>query len=417
MLSGSSPPRYRRPFAEILAGRLSEPRRFIQVVAGARQVGKTTLVDQVLGDLPGEAVYVSADQPTLRDAAWLAAQWERARSIARDAGEAGPVLAIDEIQKVPDWSETVKRLWDEDGRAGIRLKVVLLGSSPLLVQRGLSESLAGRFEILHLPHWSLAEMREAFGFSLDDYLVFGGYPGAAPLIRDPERWRRYLLDSLIETSISRDVLLMTRVDKPALLRQLFELGCRYSGQVLSYTKMLGQLQDAGNTTTLAHYITLLEGAGMLTGLTKFAGQAVRRRGSSPKLQVFDTALMTALADVPPDQVLSDPSWRGLVVESAIGSHLVNAAARRLIDLYYWRDGDREVDFVVRAGRDLVAIEVKSGSRVGRRSGLAAFSDAFGAARPLLVGGDGIPVDEFLMTPVGRWVGHRGEGSTSRGEDR
>ena len=407
MLSRASLPRFRRPFAEVLAGRLSEPRRFIQVVAGARQVGKTTLVDQVLSDLQGEAVYVSADQPTLRDAAWLAAQWERARSVALDAGHTGPVLAIDEIQKVPDWSETVKRLWDEDGRAGIGLKVVLLGSSPLLVQRGLSESLAGRFEVLHLPHWSLAEMREAFGFSLDDYLVFGGYPGAAPLIGDPERWRRYVLDSLIETSISRDVLLMTRVDKPALLRRLFELGCRYSGQVLSYTKMLGQLQDAGNTTTLAHYLTLLEGAGMLTGLTKFAGQAVRRRGSSPKLQVFDTALMTALADVQPDEVLSDLSWRGRVVESAIGSHLVNAAARGLIDLHYWRDGIDEVDFVVRAGRDLLAIEVNGGPRVGRRSGLAAFSDAFGAARSLLVGGDGIPVDEFLLAPVERWIGRRG----------
>ena len=144
----------------------------------------------------------------------------------------------------------------------------MLGSAPLLMQRGLTESLAGRFEIVHLPHWSYAEMQAAFGFTLEQYLYFGGYPGAAPLIADPPRWRRYLLDSLIETTIARDVLLMTRVDKPALLRRLFELGCRYSGQVLSYTKMLGQLQDAGNTTTLAHYLELLAGAGMLTGLSK-----------------------------------------------------------------------------------------------------------------------------------------------------
>jgi len=153
----------------------------------------------------------------------------------------------------------VKRLWDEDSRLGHDLKVVLLGSAPLLVQRGLSESLTGRFEVLRVSHWSFGEMRSAFGFSLDDYLYFGGYPGAAPLASDPGRWVRYVLDALIETTISRDVLLMTRVDKPALLRRLFELSCRYSGQVLSYTKMLGQLQDAGNSTTLAHYLDLLAG--------------------------------------------------------------------------------------------------------------------------------------------------------------
>ena len=267
--------------------RLGEQRRFIQVVAGPRQVGKTTLVGQVLDRLTVPNVFVSADEPSRSDGAWLAAQWDRARIASREAGGAGAVLVLDEVQKIPAWSETVKRLWDEDSRARRRLRVVVLGSAPLLMQRGLTESLAGRFEIVHLPHWSYAEMHAAFGFTLEQYLYFGGYPGAAPLIADPPRWRRYLLDSLIETTIARDVLLMTRVDKPALLRRLFELGCRYSGQVLSYTKMLGQLQDAGNTTTLAHYLELLAGAGMLTGLPKYAGQTVRQRGSSPKLQVLE----------------------------------------------------------------------------------------------------------------------------------
>jgi hypothetical protein len=392
----------------MLAGRLGEPRRFIQVVTGARQVGKTTIVEQVLDGAASEHVYISADQPTLRDAVWLAAQWERARSVAATSAQRRAILAVDEIQKIHGWSEVVKRLWDEDTRSGLGLRVVLLGSAALVMQRGLSESLAGRFEVIHVPHWSLAEMRDAFGWGLDEYLAYGGYPGAAPLIDDPPRWRRYLLDSLIETAIARDVLLMTRVDKPALLRQLFELGCRYSGQVLSYTKMLGQLQDAGNTTTLAHYLTLLEGAGMLTGLPKLAGQVVRRRGSSPKLQVFNTALMTALADEPPLDALADGSSRGRLVESAVGSHLVNAETQGGCEVFYWREGNLDVDFVVRVGRDVLAIEVTSG-QVRGRSGLSAFAAEFRGSRSMLVGGDGVPLEEFLGHPVEHWLASAGAG--------
>lgn len=396
-------PEFERPHASTLATRLAEPRRFLQVVAGARQVGKTTLVQQVVRRLDVTGIFASADEPTLADVAWLAAQWERARIAAAAAGRAGVVLVLDEAQKIPSWSETVKRLWDEDSRARRRLKVVLLGSAPLLMQQGLTESLAGRFEIIHLPHWSLAEMRSAFGFTLEQYLYFGGYPGAAPLASDPERWRRYLLDALIETTISRDVLLMTRVDKPALLRRLFELGCRYSGQVLSYTKMLGQLQDAGNTTTLAHYLDLLGGAGMVTGLQKYAGKAMRQRGSSPKLQVLNTALMTAQSGLSPEDALADAEYRGRLVESAVGAHLANAAATRACELYYWRDRNREVDFVVRRGRTLVAVEVKSGRAKDVLPGLGAFAEAFTPARTLLVGGDGIPLQEFLARPVEDWL--------------
>ena len=246
-------------------------------------------------------------------------------------------------------------------------------------------------------------MRAAFGYSLEQYLYFGGYPGAAPLADDPPRWRRYLLDALIETTIARDVLLLTRVDKPALLRRLFELGCRYSGQVLSYTKMLGQLHDAGNTTTLAHYLDLLAGAGMLTGLPKYAGAAVRSRGSSPKLQVFNTALLTAQSGLTPAAARADREFWGRLTESAVGAHLANAAACGLCALFYWREGNREVDFVLRAGRRLVAIEVKSGRAPVAHSGLAAFSDAFKPKRSLLVGGDGIPVNEFLSRPVADWL--------------
>jgi len=402
-MSTSPDSSFQRDSAAVLATRLGEPRRFLEVVAGPRQVGKTTLVQQVLAELGRPSVLVSADEPALRDAAWLAAQWERARLVAKDAGKRGAVLALDEVQKVPGWSEAVKRLWDEDSRARLPLRVVLLGSAPLLVQRGLSESLAGRFEILHLPHWSFAEMRAAFGYSLEQYLYFGGYPGAAPLADDPPRWRRYLLDALIETTIARDVLLLTRVDKPALLRRLFELGCRYSGQVLSYTKMLGQLHDAGNTTTLAHYLELLAGAGMLAGLPKFAGASVRSRGSSPKLQVFNTALLTAQSGLTPAEARADREFWGRLTESAVGAHLANAAACGACELFYWREGNREVDFVVRAGRRLVAIEVKSGRAPVAHSGLAAFKEAFKPKRTMLVGGDGTPVEEFLSRPVADWL--------------
>ncbi|PYP29858.1 MAG: AAA family ATPase [Gemmatimonadetes bacterium] len=389
---------FRRPQATELARRLAEPRRFIQVVAGARQVGKTTLVQQVTEAAKVPVRYASADEPTLRGAEWIAQQWEAARLTA-DSG--GAILVLDEVQKAVNWSEAVKRLWDEDTRARHPLKVVLLGSAPLLVQRGLTESLAGRFEVLHLPHWSFTEMRAAFGFSLEEYVYFGGYPGAASLVREPDRWRRYILDALIETTIARDVLLLTRVDKPALLRRLFELGCRYSGQVLSYTKMLGQLHEAGNTTTLAHYLELLAGAGLLAGLAKYSGRAVRQRGSSPKLQVLNTALMSAQSGLSLEEARADREYWGHLVESAVGTHLANAAAVGECELFYWREGNQEVDFVVRVGRTLTAIEVKSGRSRDTPPGLTAFAEAFKPARKLLVGGDGIPVEAFLLAPVAR----------------
>ena len=403
MSSAPGPSTFRRAHAAVLAARLGEPRRFVQVIAGPRQVGKTTMLHQVLADARQPSTFATADEPALRDTAWLTAQWERARLQATTAGTPGAILALDEVQKIPAWSETVKRLWDEDSRQRIPLRVVLLGSAPLLVHRGLSDSLAGRFEVLHLPHWSLVEMRAAFGFTLEQYLYFGGYPGAAPLVSDPARWRRYVLDSLVETTISRDVLLLTRVDKPALLRRLFDLGCRYSGQVLSYTKMLGQLHDAGNTTTLAHYLELLDGAGMLTGLSKYSGKVVRSRGSSPKLQVLNTALLSAQSGLGPTEARADTEFWGRLTESAVGAHLANAAAAGTCELFYWREGTREVDFVVRAGRVVVGIEVKSGAAPLTHSGLAAFTAAFKPKRTLLVGGDGIPVDEFLSRPVTDWL--------------
>ena len=391
---------YQRPQFQTLISRLAEPRRFIQVVAGPRQMGKTTLVQQVCEAIGLPVQFSSADEPTLRGPEWIAQQWEIARL---KRGSEGAILVLDEVQKISGWSEAVKRLWDEDTRKKITLKVVLLGSSPLLIQRGLSESLAGRFEVLHLPHWSAAEMGQAFGWSVQQSIFYGGYPGAASLITDHDRWVRYVRDSLIETTLSRDVLLLSRVDKPALLRRMFEMGCRYSGQILSYTKMIGQLQDAGNTTTLAHYLDLLSAAGMLTGIPKFAGEVVRSRGSSPKLQVLDTALFSAMAGYRFEEALSDREHWGRLTESAVGAHLANAAASGQCELFYWRERNREVDFVLRVGRKLMAIEVKSGRSQNVLAGMQAFNAAFKPDRLLLVGGDGIAVDEFLQMPLASWL--------------
>lgn len=391
---------FKRAQYETLRTRLQEKRRFIQVLAGPRQTGKTTLIRQVAESLSFPVHITTADSPTLRSTEWIEQQWDFARLQARKSERAGSVLVLDEIQKIPGWSEEVKRQWDKDSADKVSLKVVLLGSSQLLVQRGLSESLAGRFELIPITHWSFAEMQKAFGWSLEQYIFYGGYPGSAELIDELHRWKRYILDSLVETTIARDILLMTRVDKPALLRQLFHLGCRYSGQVLSYQKMLGQLQDAGNTTTLAHYLELLSSAGMITGLQKVASsQSVRQRASSPKLQVLNTALLSAGSQLTLDETLRQRDGWGRFVESAVGAHIVNSAVGTSFDVLYWRDGNREVDFIIRDGRRLVALEVKSGKKKENLSGLETFSKLFKPHRKLLVGGEGIPLEEFFRAPI------------------
>jgi predicted AAA+ superfamily ATPase len=395
---------YKRAVYHTLLKRLEEPRRFIQVLAGPRQVGKTTIARQVLEAVSIPAHFVTADEPTLRDRTWLTQQWEIARlKINEKNKKQGAVLILDETQKVAGWSEIIKRLWDEDARLGLPLKVVLLGSSPLLVQKGLTESLAGRFELIPVTHWSYAEMRDAFGWDVEHYLVYGGYPGAAGLVDDHERWARYISDSIIETTVSRDILLLTRVDKPALLRRLFQLCCDYSGQVLSYQKMLGQLHDAGNTTTLSHYLDLLNGAGLIAGLAKFSGKHVKQRASSPKIQVLNTALMSAAAHLSFEGAQEDRDYWGRLVETAVGAHLVNSTRGKNIEVFYWLERNQEVDFVISAGKTVVAMEVKSSRRRERLVGMEAFAKAFPVKRQLLVGEEGIPVGEFLSTPIEHWL--------------
>ncbi len=385
----------------VLEARLKEPRRRIQVVAGPRQVGKTTLVQRVMGRIAMPAHFASADGPAPPGPAWIAQQWAIARELAPARRKS--LLVLDEVQKVSGWSEAVKALWDEDTRQKRSMHVVLLGSSPLLLQRGLGESLAGRFERIRMGHWSYAEMRAAFGWSVEEFMFFGGYPGSAPYIRDRRRWAEYILQSLVETSITRDVLMMARVDKPALLRRLFDLASAYSGQELSLNKMLGQLQDAGNTSTLANYAELLEHAGMLTALEKFTNATVRTRSSTPKWQVLNNALLTARQGLTLSQARANGELWGRIAESAVGAHLADGRAEGLYELCYWRERDKEVDFVVKRGSKLTAIEVKSGRTRTAKAALDAFAAAHPTARMLLVGHGGISFADFLSQPPEKWV--------------
>ena len=397
---------YRRPIYDEILERAHEPRQFIQVLAGPRQVGKTTVARQVMDAIGIPGHFASADAPDPEDIGWIYTQWAIGRQQAKMGARAGGLLVLDEVQKIRDWSDVVKQLWDEDTASGIPLRVMLLGSAPLLVRQGLSDSLAGRFEVVRVTHWTFAEMRDAFGWDLDTYLFYGGYPGAARLIKSHGRWEEYILDSIVETNLSRDILLLNRVEKPALLRQLFRLACAYSGQVLSYTKMLGTLTDAGNTVTLAHYLELLGGAGMVTGIGKYSGSAIRRRASSPKLLALNTALMTATARMSMAKVRAEPARWGRLVETAVGAHLWAHADPE--ELGYWREGNNEVDWVVRPGKLMrardtpIAIEVKTGHPRGT-PGTVAFTHTHRGARSLIVGPGGIDLETFLSTHPREWL--------------
>lgn len=389
---------FERHHLQQLMKRMKEPRKFIQVIMGPRQIGKTTLVTQLTDKLKMGSHFVSADAVAATNTTWLEQQWETARIKMDQENEKEFLIVIDEIQKIENWSETVKLLWDVDTRKKRNLKVVLLGSSRLLLQKGLTESLAGRFESIYMGHWSYEEMHKAFGWDVNQYVWFGGYPGSADLIDDEERWKAYVQQSLIETSISKDILMLTRVDKPALMKRLFELGCLYSGQILSFNKMLGQLQDAGNTTTLSHYLELLDTAGLLAGIEKYAAGVIPQRSSSPKFQVHNTALISSQSDKLFKDVLAKPEEWGRMVESAIGAHLINYSLTEGFKVFYWRERNDEIDFVIEKTRKVIGMEVKSGATKSS-SGMAAFQKRFNPDKVLLIGGTGLSCQDFLkMNP-------------------
>lgn len=385
----------RRQQNDFLISYINEPRRTIQVVAGPRQVGKTTMVKQVLKEITVPSMFFNADGVAPDDNTWIATRWEDARAQMRFGQSQEFLIVFDEIHKINNWSEQVKKEWDADSFNDVNMKVVLLGSSRLLLKKGLTESLAGRFELLPMGHWSFQEMHEAFGFDINQYVYYGGYPGSAAYLPNESRWRRYMRDSIVAPAIEKDVLQTTYIYKPALMHQLFRLGCAYSAEQLSYNKMLGQLQDAGNATTLVNYLEVLGESKLLIGLQKYAVDKSRKYRSIPKLQVFNNALLTVMSDgMTFEKAYTHPTLWGRWVESAVGCYLLDKADELEYQLYYWRESDEEVDFVIARGDSLVAIEVKSGRRQNN-TGLSTFRNMYHPQYSLTVGGETLPLDQFF----------------------
>ena len=387
----------RQQFNSILE-RFNEPRGVIQVLSGPRQVGKTTIVEQVLEKISFPHWFFRADSVNETDTDWIRRTWQSVRMQMSILNVKEAVLVIDEVQKIQNWSEAVKREWDSDTSAGLQLKVFLLGSSRLMLRKGLTESLAGRFEMIRLGHWTFTEMHEAFGWNLEQWIYFGGYPGTARFVSDEKRWRRYVRESLVAPAIEKDVIMTTNIYKPALMRQLFELGCAYSAELLSLNKMLGQLLDAGNVTTLSGYLNVLDQCNMLAGLQKYANDEARKYQSIPKYQVYNNALLTAYKGKGFDNDRIDPKVWGRWVESAVGAYLLGGAVEGGYNVYYWRERNDEVDFIIQKQDECIAIEVKSGRR-GMNSGLKVFDDKFHPKSAFVVGTDGVPFDVFFKANI------------------
>ena len=389
---------YKRPQFSAVLERMNEPSKFIQVLAGPRQVGKSTLIDQVLEECTLPHYLYNADGVDENDTDWIRRVWESARTQMDTKQQTEAILVIDEIQKIKRWSEIVKREWDADTRNRRQLKLFLLGSSRLMLRKGLTESLAGRFELIRLGHWTLQEMEDAFGLTLDEWIYYGGYPGSASLIKDMRRWRKYIKESLVAPAIEKDVIMTSNIYKPALMKQLFELGCSYSAELLSLTKALGQLQDAGNVTTLSSYLNILNQCNLLGGLQKYANDDARRYQSVPKFQVYNNALLTAYRGTTYDKDRIDPQIWGRWVESAVGGYLLGDAEDGGYKVYYWRERSDEVDYIVASQGTAIALEVKSGRR-GMNSGLPKFCENFHPKRALVIGTDGIPFKEFFQMKI------------------
>lgn len=388
---------YKLPVYKTIKARLEEPRRFIQVIMGPRQVGKSTVVKQVLTDISIPYRFYAADDVPDYSAEWIVGCWETVRLLAAQS-KGGYILVIDEIQKIRNWSECVKKLWDEDSFADRNIKVVLLGSSRVLLKRGLSESLAGRFEEIRMAQWGYNEIHECFGISFKEYLFYGGYPGAIPFIKNPERFDDYIATSIVDASINRDILNDTQVNKPALLRQTFELAAAYSGHILSYTKLIGQLQDAGNTTTLAQYLHLLKEACLVTGLQKFSCDKARSKGSIPKFQVYDNSFKEIFSSISFEEATLNHQIWGHIFESAIGAYIVREAFVHRFEVFYWRERNLEVDFILKKKDRIVALEIKSNSKKNNK-GLEEFKKNFSPTKALIIGDGGLTAEEFFSIPI------------------
>ncbi len=388
---------------ETILSRVNEPRKFIQVLAGPRQVGKSTLVQQVLRDIAIPYTFENADAINTQDSDWIRRVWESVRVTMQMLHEEEHLLVIDEIQKIDNWSEMVKAEWDKDSRERRNMKVIILGSSRLLLKKGLTESLAGRFELIRITHWSYPEMRDAFGYTLDQYIYYGGYPGPAMLVNNEKRWKKYIKDSLVAPAIEKDVIMTSNIYKPSLMKRTFELGCCYSSEQLSLTKMIGKLQDAGNVTTVSGYLKILSQSSLLSALQKYANDDARKYNSIPKFQVYNNALLTANKGRTFLKDRQDTEIWGRWVESAVGAYLVSQAEELEYQVYYWRERNCEVDFVIVSAETTLAIEVKSGRR-STNSGLPAFNKAFHPTRSFVIGTGGISIEDFLSCHLADLIG-------------
>ncbi|PIR24996.1 MAG: hypothetical protein COX62_05900 [Deltaproteobacteria bacterium CG_4_10_14_0_2_um_filter_43_8] len=356
------------PFVKTLHERLLEKKPKIQVILGPRQVGKTTGLLQCLKKLKQPQHYISADDVLSASSSWILEQWQAAQSKGTNT-----ILAIDEIQKIPQWSETIKKLWDEQTHQKKNsLKIILMGSSSLQMQKGLTESLTGRFELIHVPHWNYYESNQIHKMNLQDYLKYGGYPGSYDYLKNKERWKTFLKDSIIETVIGKDILMFSQVRSPALFRQAFEILCFYPAREISYNKLLGQLQEKGNVELVKHYIELYAGAYLIKTLEKYSNKAVLRKGSSPKILPLCPALVQFARPEESEQT-------GRLFELAVGLECKRFPGK----LFYWRQGNNEVDYIYQEEGKLFAIEVKSG-RKKTHSGLDAFAKQFKKVHPLII---------------------------------
>lgn len=388
---------YQRRHLNILKSRMAEPRRRMQIVMGPRQVGKSTLVGQFTEEISVPFDFFAAGGVNRFDSSWIPNKWQQVRMRMDIHSEQEHILIIDEVQKIRGWSEQVKKEWDEDSRSHRNLKVILLGSSRLLLQKGLEESLEGRFETIKMGYWDWQEMHEAFGFSMDEYVYFGGFPGLAPDIQDEDRWRNLMEDSIISPILTRDILEIEEIRNPALLRQVFELASIESAKELSLTKMQGTM-NSGTVPTIKNYLDILNKSMIVQPLQNYSPSRVKEKQSVPKMQVFNNAFRNRFGTFSFDEARVDPAEWGHLVESAVGAHLANRAMTDDYELFYWRNERRqECDYVLRKGQALVAIEVKSGS-VDKTVGFEKFKEQFAdnVTAAFIVGPHALPLDDFFI---------------------
>lgn len=388
---------YQRQHLNILTSRMAEPRRRMQIVMGPRQVGKSTLVGQFTEATSVPFDFFAADSVNRFDTSWIPNKWQQARMRMDIHSEQEHILVIDEVQKIRGWSEQVKKEWDEDSRSHRNLKVILLGSPRLLLQKGLEESLEGRFETIKMGYWDWQEMHEAFGFSMDEYVYFGGFPGLAPDIQDEDRWRNLMEDSIISSILTRDILEIEEIRNPALLRQVFELACIESAKELSLTKMQGTM-NSGTVPTIKNYLDILNKSMTVQPLQNYSASRIKEKLSVPKMQVFNNAFRNRFGSFSFDEARVDPAEWGRQIESAVGAHLANRSMMDDYELFYWRNERRqECDYVLRKGQALVAIEVKSGS-VDKTVGFEKFKEQFAdkVTSAFIVGPQALPLEDFFM---------------------